>query len=616
MMGREQKTFRNKKKIVGAIASTAMLAVPFMAVPVAANTESELPVAHIEKIDTIVISVNGTKYIDLDALSKLYDVDYVFVTQNENEMNTARGSRTLGVDDFYEIKAEDIGKATFTVSGIKYIEGQEMPYRPFTDSFEVVVVPNTGDPDTYKFDLSNVFTMMSQLPAELQTRDKVKSFLSNLSPETVVNDNPVDYNLYNSAPYQLNMPNRFQGVVGEKISSETIRDSLHSYFGDYDYDELDVVFIDKSNPNIRIDEQYDESNETAMGYELTPLTPGDFGLNVLVVDHHGGMTRGIIPFHCTVNTPPQLKTDSVLAKHFSLDGVNNPVMYLSNDAEIDLSEVFFDAEDSALDYEIVVEGYGSPGTAINTISLGSSPTLTWESLSSSAPNGIKSIKELRAHEHENMSFQSVLNVDIEHAIQDPFPASLDMYESNASGTSSYLFDYKSDVGFDAFNYTEITNADIHNSDSVAVTASVYQNVYLKFDAKGKTESSSKIKIYGHNRETQSILYQDDFNFRVISTEDTLYPETNIPAIQLGSLYPDYDNDGYWTGPYNIGQAVSVIPETYNDEIYWTYETSSLMSIRLEDNVPSYTQILFKIDLDEGKRVYYVPYIPYINQPTV
>ncbi|MBP1965239.1 hypothetical protein J2Z65_004476 [Paenibacillus aceris] len=610
-MGREQKNFRNKKKIVGAIASTAMLAVPFMAVPVAANTEVELPVEHVDHIDTIVIPANGTKYIDLDALRALYDAADLNITQNENEMNTARGSRTLGVDEFYEIKAGEIGKATFTVSGMKYPAGEEMSYLPFTDSFEVVVVPNTGDPDTYKFDLSNVFTMMSQMPLELQSHDKVKSLLGNVSPLTIVNDSPIDYHLDNSAPYQLNMTNRLQGVVGEKISRETIRASLQSYFGDYDYDELDVVFIDRNNPNIRIDEVYDNSH----GYELTPLTAGDFDLNVLVVDHHGGMTRGIIPFHCTVNTPPQLKTDSVLAKHFSLDGVNNPIMYLSNDAEIDLSEVFFDAENSALDYEIVVEGYGSPGTAINTISLDSSPILTWESLSSSMPNGIKRIKELRAHERENTSFQSVLNVDIEHAIQDPFPASLDMYESNASGTSSYIFDYKSDVGFDAFNYTEITNADIHKRDSNAVTASVYQNVYLKFDAKGRTESLSKIKIYGHNRETQSILYQDDFNFRVISTEDTLYPETNIPAIRLRSLYPDYYNDGYWTGPYNIGQSVSVIPETYNDEIHWTYETSSLMSIRLEANVPTHTQILFKIDLDEGKRIYYVPYIPYMNQPT-
>ncbi|WP_171683579.1 hypothetical protein [Paenibacillus planticolens] len=620
-MGREQTFFRKKTKIVGAIASTAMMAVPFMAVPVAANTENEPQVVHIEKIETIVIPENGTKYIDLDALRELYDTYNLQITQNENEMNIARGSETLGVDGIYEIKAGAIGKATFTVSGMKYPKNEVEPFQPFTDSFEVVVVPNTGDPDSYKFDLSNVFTVMSQMPEELQTRDKVKSLLSNISPKTVINDNPVEYNLDNSAPYQLETDDRFQGEVGKKISSYEIREHLRSYFEDsdrrnvegefYESDDLDVVFVDKNNPHIRIEEKYDYSNEFVMGYELTPLTPGDFDLNVLVVDHHGGMTRGVIPFHIVVNMPPQLKPDSVLAKHFSLGDVNNPVMYLSNNAEIDLSEVFYDPENADLAYKVVVEGYGSPGTAINTISLGSSPKLTWNSFS--LPNGVKKIKELRAYEKGNESLQAVLNVDIEHAINDPFPATLDMYKSNASGTSSYLFDFKSDVGFDGFNLTEITGADIHNNENNAVTASVYQDVYLKFEAKDYTQQSSKIKIYGHKTGSPSILYQDDFNFRVISTEDTKYPDTNIPAISLRSLYPNYNYGGYWTGPYNIREAVSVIPEDFNDEFYWTYETSSLMSIRLEDTVPTQTQILFKIDLDQGKRIYYVPYIPYTKR---
>ncbi|MDQ0889969.1 hypothetical protein QFZ81_005057 [Paenibacillus sp. V4I9] len=79
-MGKAKKAYSKREKLIGAIASTAIMAVPFMVAPAQqgyANIETPyvtpsatpaIPATPVEKITTIVIPLNGTKYIDLDSL--------------------------------------------------------------------------------------------------------------------------------------------------------------------------------------------------------------------------------------------------------------------------------------------------------------------------------------------------------------------------------------------------------------------------------------------------------------------------------------------------------------------------------------------------------------------
>jgi hypothetical protein len=291
-MGKEKKAFSKKEKIVGAIASTAILAVPFMVTPTQQGyATSSNPPTPVEKITTIVIPLNGTKYIDLDSL---YSAEYMSVAQNETELNIAKGKFTLGNHGIYEINTSKVGKATFTVTGIRY-EEEELSYTQITDTFQVIVVPNTGSPDEYKFDISDVLNLMNQSSEQDQTNDQVKGLLRNVSPKTVNNYDPFEYDSINSAPYQLETTDKIQGVVGEPIQSWEIEEQINNYFGDNDENMLDVIFIDKNNENIQITPK--SEGDFIFGYELTPLNVGDFDLNVLIVDHHGGLTKGKLPFH-------------------------------------------------------------------------------------------------------------------------------------------------------------------------------------------------------------------------------------------------------------------------------------------------------------------------------
>ncbi|KQX46997.1 hypothetical protein [Paenibacillus sp. Root444D2] len=611
-MGKEKKAYSKKEKIVGAIASTAILAVPFMVAPAqqgyANIVTSSNPPTPVEKITTIVIPLNGTKYIDLDSL---YSSKYMYFEQNENEMNVAKGEILEGSEGILEIKAGEVGKATFTVKGTRYVPS----YTQIIDTFQVIVVPNTENADQYKFDISKVVKLMNEAPADLfDTADKVKGLLINVDPETLLSVNPFNNDLVNSAPYQIEATSKIQGTVGEIIESGEIQERINNYFNDDDIeDNLKVFFINANNENIQIEAR--SEGEIIYGYNLIPLHAGDFDLDVLVVDHNGGVTKGKIPFHIAeVNSPPDIKINSVLAQHF-LSELNNPILKLSQDAEIDLNDIFFDVDEDEIHYEVTVEQFGSPDNSTSTINLGSASKLSWEYLNTIVQGSILRIKNIHAFNYDHPNDKTELNVNIEHASYDPFPSSLDMYKSNAAGTSSYIFDYQSELGFGEESRAWIGPNDILNNDINAVTASVYQNVYLKFDAKDYTSSSlSKIKIYAHDQVDSSVLYQDDFNFRVISVEDTRNPQTQIPAISPRPLYPyqNYDSN-YWAGSFHFRDFVSVIPEQYNDVSSWTFETGSTVTMSLTENVPSGTHVLFKIDPeqgndDSGKRVFYVPYV--------
>lgn len=326
-MGKEKKAFSKKEKIVGAIASTAILAVPFLVAPAqqgyaAIVSPSVTPTISVDKITTIVIPLNGTKYIDLDSL---YSADYTSVVQNETEENIAKGKYTLGNHGIYEITASSVGKATFTVTGTRY---EEPSYTQITDTFQVIVVPNTGNPDEFKFDISNVLNLMNQSSEQDQTNDQVvKGLLRNISPKTINNYDPFEYDSINSAPYQLETTDKIHGIVGEPIHSLEIEQQIYKYFSDNDENMLDVIFIDRNNGNIQYEEKYDASGEILHGYDLTPLRTGDFDLNVLIVDHHGGLTKGKIPFHITETENFILDTESSitidLANYFTINPNTN-----------------------------------------------------------------------------------------------------------------------------------------------------------------------------------------------------------------------------------------------------------------------------------------------------
>ncbi|MZQ85250.1 hypothetical protein GQF01_24340 [Paenibacillus sp. 5J-6] len=300
-MGKEQKTCSTKNKIVGAIASTAMIAVPFLTVPVAANEIGFHPYPEeVDKIQTIIVPQNGSKYIDLTALESFYGTSNLSIIQAENtNPNGITIAGFTGVNGIYQIKASAnaVGKATFTVTGIRYSGESETPTN-ITDTFDVMVVANTGDADEFKYDITNALTAMMVFPEQYQTNDQVKGLLRNVSPKTVVENSPINYDGHNTAPFPIGNEERIHGFVGQGISKYSIRDSLRNYFSDadvrpvegeyYEHDELDAIFVE--NENIRIEEDYE-------GYKLIPLQSGDFDLDVVVVDHHGGITKGKIPFH-------------------------------------------------------------------------------------------------------------------------------------------------------------------------------------------------------------------------------------------------------------------------------------------------------------------------------
>lgn len=293
----KKKAFSKKEKIVGAIASAAIMAVPFMVAPVQQGyaTSSSPPTA-VEKITTIVIPLNETKYIDLDSL---YSADYMNVGQNETELNIAEGKFILGNDGIYEITASSIGTATFTVTGTRY----EPNYMRITDTFQVIVVPNTENADQYKFDISKVVKLMNESPAALfDTADEVKGLLINVDPETLVNVNPFN-SVGNQSPIKRSdAPAFFETVVGMEIdlqytdmNMENSYVDVRDYFEDPDWNNsnwnpeepkyLKSFFLPITDNKVEL-----INHEGYGGQTLKIKEAGTVSLPVLVFDNHGGIT--------------------------------------------------------------------------------------------------------------------------------------------------------------------------------------------------------------------------------------------------------------------------------------------------------------------------------------
>ncbi|CAN7399989.1 hypothetical protein [Paenibacillus sp. LjRoot56] len=599
-----KKRLISKKKLIGTLASTVALAAPLVLAPSQfsyAYDEGELPSVSLDKIHTIVLPKNGSKYIDFNALydATYFNVDIDFEDEQSTEWPVS-GVFTLENEDYegyegyegndwiYEIKANNVGTATFTVTGERYIG--EVEYITISDTFKVIVVENSEDSDDYNFEITNAIDLLKQPNV---TQDQVIDLLENISPLSVQNSDPFEYNIVNTAPVQVYPSSSYFSVKeGEQIYLGEIQERVHNYFHDKDYDDISLVSIE-SNADFSV--STDSEGDRIYDYTITPLKFGDLNLDVVVTDHKGGFTKGQIPIHLE----QQYKSNSVLAKHFNSPELNYPVLYLSNDAEINLTEIFYDAETNLYDYKLFVE-YTSGNTVETEIDIPNS-AFSWQSLMN-LQYGVTKIKQLRAYNSQNtLEEPMVLNVDIERTDKDPFPQSLNLYQSIQDvGVSSYILDYRSSKGFNDESIT-INNSDIQNYAQSRVTAAVYQDHYLKFDAGyGSVDWTTKMKVYAHDSKPER-LYLDDFNFNLVSAEQTK-DYYSRPAIHITRLYPDYQSS--WDMFYgHINEYVSLNTPTYINFGY----VSGALTAHYGSGATQGTSEVMKIDPFNGASVFYVPF---------
>lgn len=607
-----KKKFISKKKLIGTIASTAVLAAPWVIAPSQysyANPEVTLPTVSLDKIHTIVLPKNGVKYIDFQTL---YNLEDIHVTTSGSDKVAAGFSFWDETETIYKVQALDIGDATFTVTGVGYAN-EDVGYVNFTDTFKVIVVDNSANPDDYKFDIMKAIDLLTQ---PTQSKDNATAILQNITPETVKNTDPFSYNNYNTPPIQVTptSPSVLYAEVGVPIQLSSIKYQIGNYFSDPD----NTIYYGEGERNDGISLVSIESNakiNVSPNYEVVPVTDGDAFLDVVVTDHNGGFTKGHIPIHIeTYVAAPQFKPTSVVANHFRMVDFS-PTLYLSNDAEIDLNEIFYSEGD--LDYSVSVEyGLQTPHTAILSLD-NEGTTITWTKLNTlltqqkATQDSVKNIKGITA---TNSDKETELMVNIQHTTIDPFPASIDMYQTNTAGTSSYILNYKSDKGFNG-NKMVINESDIQNNTPNSVTAYVYQNDYLKFDfADGTNPNISKVKIYAHDSNPNN-LYLDDFNFKLVSPSLTPLANSNIPTVHINRLYPEV-SDTYWASRASDLKNFITL-ETPDDVFleYWKDQLTNIVTVTaiFPNGTSQGTEVLLNIDPFNGTKVFNVPFIkPYVQ----
>ncbi|WP_246302935.1 hypothetical protein [Paenibacillus plantarum] len=595
----KMKVSKRKEKLIGTVAGVTAIAAPLMMIPGQISHAQKDPTIS-NALTTIVVPLHGTKYIDLAALYNAEDFTIRLVEEN----GYASIEPTFGHDGIYEIKANEIGTSTFTIFATQYEADQ------ITDTFKVVVVPTTEDPFEYNFDISK---MTSEMITDL---DGATGILQNISPISTNSYDPVQYPSSNTPPYQYGeMEMIIQGRLGESISGSTLESQILDYFSDEDKDEygegheeLFVIFKNEDTPFLHISHHYESGN--VVRSDFTPTTIGSFTLDVTITDHHGGFTNAKIPFEIHAPIPaPQIKSNSVVANHFRTVDIS-PIMYLSNDAEIDLNEIFYSEED--LDYSISVEyGLYTPHTATLTLE-NDGTTLTWTKLNTllnqkvNTQDSVKNIKRITATTSDK---ETELMVNIQHTTVDPFPASIDMYQTNAAGTSSYILNFKSDKGFNS-NKIVIHETDIQNKAANSVTAYVYQNDYLKFDfANGTSPNNSKVKIYAHDSNPNN-LYLDDFNFKLVSPALTPLANSNIPTVHIKRLYPEV-SDTYWES--RASELGSFITSERIQDVFLEYWKDQVTQVVTVTGVFRYearqgSGVLLNIDPFNGTKVFQVPFI--------
>lgn len=536
-MGQEKKAYSKKEKIVGAIASTAILAAPFMVAPAQQGyATSSNPPTPVEKITTIVIPLNGTKFIDLDSL---YSAEYMSVAQNETELNIAKGKFTLGNHGIYEITTSSVGKATFTVTGIRYEEEgeEELSYTQITDTFQVIVVPNTANPDEYKFDISDVLNLMNQSSEQDQTNDQVKGLLRNVSPKTVNNYDPFEYDSINSAPYQLETTDKIQGVVGEPIQSWEIEEQINNYFGDNDENMLDVIFIDKNNENIQITPKYE--GDYFFDYELTPLNVGDFDLNVLIVDHHGGLTKGKLPFH--------------------IAQIENFILDTESSITVDLANYFSTNPNTYFDLNGASDHLTISGTEATF-----TPALNAETYTISAINGDERedrkfiVTPRDSLVNRKIILGSHLNLNLQSLLV-PFPGSSVTYSVYLNNSSITGLTYGIDNNTNSLYFSSEINAATNSPIDITVTAKdETNNVTIKDKMQIRaiplviTNSNRGFEVtqlFTSDLEWDDVVVSSPFikNGSPFGSYNTVYSESNVTGSTAVTL--NYRNELIFTVPF-------------------------------------------------------------------
>lgn len=617
---RMKKKLISKKKLMGTIAGTAVLAAPWLIAPSQYSNATPIgsaPPITVDKIHTIVLPQNGVNYFDFQAL---YQAEYVNITMSGSDK--VKAGYSYWDEGIYEVRALDIGDATFTVSGIGHSDEQE-GYVDFTDTFKVIVVANTANPDTYKFDITKAFDLLVQ---STQSKENTVAILQNIAPETVGNTEPFSYDIENNPPYQITptSPSVLQAEVGVPIDQWYINYQIGNYFSDdysnvcYGEEEgeeggeltrscLSLVSVE-SNANINVTPIYE--GEALIGKEVVPITEGNAFLDVVVTDHEGGFTKGHIPIHIKPYVaPPQFKPTSVIANHFRMPDVSS-TLYLSNDAEIDLNEIFYSEGD--LDYSVFVD-YGLYTPHTTTLYLDNDASkITWTKLNELLTQQMgtqDTVRNIRAITAVTSNKETNLDVYIQHTMLDPFPATIDMYQSNSAGISSYTLNYKSDKGFNG-NKMLVSPSDIQNNNSTSVTAYVYQNEYLKFDFANEINPNiSKVKVYAHDS-IPGNLYLDDFNFRLVSPAQTPLANTNIPTVHIKSLYPEV-SDTYWTNRASeLGNFVT--SERIQDIFleYWKDPGTQVITVTavFRAEAAQGAGVQLNIDPFNGTKVFQVPFI--------
>lgn len=329
-MGREKKAHNKKGKFIGAIAGTAMMAVPFMAIPAAANAEtelSEIPVVEMDKIQTIVIPEGSKKYINLNNLydfAREFEVEHTSGFANVNENLLQYGVLELSANPL--AGSSTTGLATFTVTVTPY-EGEVT----FDDTFNVVVVPSADTGANSKFNIKNVVTLLQNFSTAYSEKSEIQELMSHIDlTSTAINKRDPFNQDGNTAPVAKNNVTPFEMFPGQDFDVSTFDEGLpqfviEDYYEDPDtdeaneeYDRIQAVFTSQGNEYIRV-------NNTQFGQTLTPLKSSDtpIYLPVVVLDSRGGVTSGTIPF--MVRTPEVFEIDAEASISLDLHNYFNDI---------------------------------------------------------------------------------------------------------------------------------------------------------------------------------------------------------------------------------------------------------------------------------------------------
>jgi hypothetical protein len=571
-MGEEQKTFSRKKKIVGAIASTAMIAVPFLTVPVAANVETEIPMFnHDDRLQTIVIPEGGKKYINLHTL---YYMGREFQVNNTSTLATI--DQSLMRYGILEINANTLaansptGLATFTVT-VTPFESEAT----INDTFNVIIVPSAASGASTNFNIKNVVSVLQNFSSQYSEKSKIEELMGHidLASPTIKKDDPysqpgnlvpipkidvtpfeafsgidVDVNSYGESPLSFDINQFFEDPNNE--SNESNEPNEHSL--------LNVVFPTSGNEFIRV-------NNTEYGQSLTPLqsTNGPVYLPVVVFDNDGGVVSGTVPI--IVRNSEQFDLEERAS--ITLD-MHNYFNHLDGSSYIDM--------------EII-----NTGEVFENI-----PVINGTDVTLKAINGVYKFKHMKAdNEQESVVFTVKENYDL--------------YENQLS--KSYLYE-NSTVEFDLNQmFPQEADASVQYSvyhENPSVTSVTYYGIL----------PGSKLYFTAGEHAADNVSNEEEQepnNFTIIA-KDVVNHHTYVDRINIAPR--NRDDSRYTIRPdklfdwQNEGDDVTV--SSTDPELNFIIQHGSGSVYVQANNHPANASTTVILSLDNDKVVYKIPYTTY------